>query len=134
MKNIRFISIVLLVFTGVHALAGGYLLIEDPSGASLHIDIEQVDAVAFDDFLIPGIILFLLIGVMSILAAFFVVFRWNGYDGFVILQGVLLFTWIVVQIFLFEQIYYVQYIVAGIALLLVIFGLRLSRALSTNER
>jgi hypothetical protein len=133
MKNIRFISIVLLVFTGLHALAGGYLLMEDPSGASLHIDIEQVDAIAFDDFLIPGITLFLLIGVMSILAAFFVIFRWNGYPGLVVLQGILLFIWIFVQIFLFEQIYYVQYLVAGIALMLVIFGLRLGRMLRADD-
>lgn len=125
MKNIRSLLIILLFFIGLNALTGGALLMMDPSGALMHLSIEQVEPMIFDDFMIPGMLLFFFNGILSSLTGFSVLFHWKHYAELVILQGMILFTWITMQIFFFEQIFYVQYIVAGIGLVFFVFGIRL---------
>jgi hypothetical protein len=59
----RNIFIFLLLFLGVGALGGGALLVISPSGKLLGgLPISILDHSPFKDFLIPGIILFLVLG------------------------------------------------------------------------
>lgn len=130
MKTIRFISIILLLFVGLNALSGGYLLINDPSGSSLGMTIRQIYPSVFDDFLIPGILLFVFIGVACILTAFFVILEWKNYADLVILQGMILSVWIIVELFFFDKVYFLQYIFVGIGLFLFAVGIRIKQILS----
>ena len=118
MKSIRLVSVILLLFVGLNALAGGYLLIRDPSGSMLPITIGQIGPTVFDDFLIPGILLFVFNGIGSVLAAIFVIFKWRNYADLVIMQGMVLVIWIVTELFFFDRIYAFQYLFAGIGLFL----------------
>lgn len=130
MKTIRLLSIISLLFVGLNALAGGYLLMTDPSGSSLGMSINQIYPSIFDDFLIPGILLFVFNGVGSVLTAFFVISEWKNYSGLVIVQGMILFVWIIAELFFFDQIYILQYLFAGIGLFLFAMGIRLKQMIS----
>lgn len=130
MKTIRLLSIILLLFVGLNALGGGYLLIADPSGSLLGMSITQVYPSIFEDFLIPGILLFVFNGVGSILTAFFVIFEWKNYSGLVIIQGMILFVWIVAELFFFDQIHPLQYLFAGIGLFILSMGICLKQMIS----
>jgi len=134
MNAIRYITFALLVLIGLNALVGGYLFIADPSGGLMGMDIKQLDRPVFDDFLIPGILLFVLNGVLSNVTALFVMFRWKGFTALTIVQGIILSGWMIVQIFLFEQIYLIQYIVATIALGIVVCGLWMHQILLNQKR
>lgn len=129
MRNLRYISIFLLFFIGLNALAGGYLLMQDPSGGLLHMSIEQMEPAVFDDFLIPGIILFLLNGVMSVVTAVFVLLRWKGFAGLVIVQGIILSVWMVVQLFFSEKVFPIQFLVLAIGLGILVCGMRMRQLL-----
>ncbi|MDR7127678.1 magnesium-transporting ATPase (P-type) [Algoriphagus sp. 4150] len=66
----RAIFIFLLLFLGVGALGGGALLIISPSGELLGgLPLSILDQSPFNDFLIPGIILFLVLGISPCLLA-----------------------------------------------------------------
>jgi hypothetical protein len=134
MKTLRYLTIFLLFFIGLNALAGGYLLIDDPSGASLHLSIEQVEPATFDNFLVPGILLFVLNGLLSIVTALYVIFRWKGFAAMVFLQGMILTVWMIFQIYYSEQIYLIQYLITAIGAGLVVIAIRFWQLLSDQKQ
>lgn len=58
-----------LIFQGLSGLAGGFGLIADPTGASIGLPIEWLEGSPFGDYLIPGVILFVVLGIFPLLAA-----------------------------------------------------------------
>jgi hypothetical protein len=54
----------LLGFLGIGAIGGGLVLIIDPSGELLGLPSNAFKNMPFDDFLIPGIILFTVLGII----------------------------------------------------------------------
>jgi hypothetical protein len=58
-----------LVLLGVAAIYGGGALVVDPSGTSLQLPLTYLDGSPFRDYLIPGIILLLVLGVAPLVAA-----------------------------------------------------------------
>ena len=66
----RNILIGLLAFLGVGAIFGGAVLIISPSGKLIGMPLSMVGKSPFDNFLIPAIILFLVLGLIPILLVF----------------------------------------------------------------
>jgi hypothetical protein len=63
----RNILISLLLFLGLSAMGGGSLLIISPSGKLLGgLPLSILEHSPFSDFLIPGIILFLILGLQAV--------------------------------------------------------------------
>jgi hypothetical protein len=58
--------LVLLAFLGIGALGGGAFLVIDPSGASMQWSLEALNGSPFQNYLIPGLLLFTVFGVGSI--------------------------------------------------------------------
>jgi hypothetical protein len=73
----RITLLVVLGYEGLGALLGGSLLVAKPDGRSMDIPVSVLHG-AFQDFLIPGVILFAL-GVLNV-AAFFAVLRRSRTD------------------------------------------------------
>ena len=63
----RNILIFLLGFLGLGALGGGGVLILSPSGEMMGMPVKMIQSSPFSNFLIPGIILFVVLGWMPIL-------------------------------------------------------------------
>jgi hypothetical protein len=102
---VKVICIILLLFNGIGALYGGFLLITDPSGSKLQMPLSYLEHSPFQDYLIPGIVLFIVNGIFSFITVVAVFLR-NPYSHWlVILQGILLSGWITMQI-LFVQFFY----------------------------
>lgn len=59
----------------------------------------------FSNYLIPGIILFVFNGLLSLVAAIFAVIRHRLYPHFVIFQGIVLVIWLTVQILMIQLFY-----------------------------
>lgn len=100
MKNFLEIKILIacIIFQALSGLAGGIGLILDPTGASLGIPQEWLSNSPFNDYLIPGIILFTVLGIFP---AFVSVGLWKekywGWLGSLSL-GTALLIWIIVEI------------------------------------
>lgn len=105
------VLIILHVVLGVGAIGGGLTLVADPSGGRMGMPLTMLDATPFASFLVPGLILFLVLGVAPVLTALALWFRpdvatFSAMEAQVKLHvallasvavGVALVIWIVVQ-------------------------------------
>ena len=57
---------VLLTFTGVSALFGGIGLITEPNGNQMQITVSMLQGSPFTSYLIPGLILFVILGIFPL--------------------------------------------------------------------
>ena len=78
-KTARKIHLSLLVFLGLSAIGGGCALIISPSGKLLGgLPLSILKDSPFDDFLIPGMILFLVLGVFPIFIVYALIKKTNS--------------------------------------------------------
>jgi len=63
-------SIALMLFLAVGAIAGGYGILSDPSGAFLRMSARDLAGSPFPNFLIPGIFLLVVFGFGPVVGAF----------------------------------------------------------------
>lgn len=96
-----------------------------PDGSDLHVPIDLLKSSPFNDFLIPGIVLFIFNGVGSFLALLAVLLNLKKNYLFVIVQGIVLCGWIVIQIILIKQFMILHYIMFCTGLLLIAVGILL---------
>jgi len=110
-------SIFLLFFTGITALIGGGMLIYDTSGKPLKMGTVILANSPFDTFLIPGLVLFLFIGVSCIVTAFLIIADKPYSMRLLFGQGIVMLGWIIVQLLLIKQFHLLQllYLFIGIA-------------------
>ncbi len=137
MKNqtaLRAFIITLLLLNGIPALIAGSSLIADPSGRSLKMDVGLLEFTPFQDFLVPGIILFALNGLGSIVTLIFLLRKKKYYPFAVTAQGVILTGWITFQVVMIRDSSWLQlmYGFAGLALLSA--GMSLENIMLRNEK
>ncbi|MFS0782570.1 hypothetical protein [Bacillus sp. 1P06AnD] len=114
-RIVKWITGLLLAFTGIGAVGAGFGFIADPTGESVGMRIDILPAAIFSDFLIPGIVLMIVIG-FGHLTALFLLLKNNCWFA-VILAGLLLTIWIVVQIGMIGFLSMLQPIFLAIGLL-----------------
>jgi hypothetical protein len=116
MKTImRFLTIFILFFCAVSALFGGGAFIIKPSGELLQIPASYLEHSPFNNFLVPGIVLFSFVGISSIVVAIIVMTKRKYSPLALVYQGCVLIIWIVVQLIMIRSFNFLQavYFVAG---------------------
>ena len=101
----RILVALLLLFNGIGALYGSFSLISDPTGAKLQLPLSYLVPTPFNNYLIPGIILLCVNGFFSFLTLAFLLAKHRRAPELVIVQGILLSGWIIVQIILLQMFY-----------------------------
>ena len=89
----------LLLFVGIAAVAGGLGVILDPSGESLGVSVDLLINSPFKNFLIPGIVLFTIIGLTNLLVSFLTFKQHLLSGGATIVLGFIMIIWIVLQVY-----------------------------------
>jgi uncharacterized BrkB/YihY/UPF0761 family membrane protein len=94
----RYILLVLLIAQGLSGVVGGIFFIIDPSGNLINIPIEWLNGSPFNNYLIPGIILFIILGLFPLFVMLQVWKRsiWSKYTPLSI--GIALIIWIIAEI------------------------------------
>lgn len=72
-----YVLIVLQTLLGIGALAGGFGFIMSPSGDALGIPVSVLKYSPFSNFLIPGIILFIMLGVFPLIVMTALAKEWS---------------------------------------------------------
>lgn len=118
-RNIKLMSVLLLSFIGFTALYGGWALMIDPSGEYLHIPVDKLKFSPFDDYFIPGAILFVVIGIGSLLLLPVVLKGMRKADRLLILAGMAMSGFIIVQMVMMMEVnwLHVLYLTAGVVLI-----------------
>ncbi|MGC9342287.1 MAG: hypothetical protein ACP5E3_06280 [Bacteroidales bacterium] len=101
MKNTKFFIILLIIiefFNGLSGLAGGFGLISDPTAASLGMELSWLEGTPFRNFLIPGIVLFVINGIGNSVAAILSIRKTRYFEMTGIVLGVVMMTWIISQV------------------------------------
>lgn len=113
------------VLLGIGALFGGGGMIIDPTGAFIQMPISLLNETPFTSFLIPGIILFVILGILPLITAFGLITKrtWRLAEtlnvfpnhhwswSYSLYIGFLLIGWITIQ----------MYLINGVGLLHVIY-------------
>jgi hypothetical protein len=92
------ILLLLLLVQGLGGLAGGLSLTVKPDGSIMQMDTSLLDGSPFHDFLIPGLILMLVLGMLPLaaLVGLWLGRGWAWYAAFVVGCGLMI--WILVEI------------------------------------
>jgi hypothetical protein len=104
-NNSRIIAICLLIFNAISALGGGFMLIIDPTGQLIELPISFLDNTPFQNYFIPGVILFIFNGLMSLVIAVLAFLKFKYYPHLFVVQGVILSVWLSVQIILIQTFF-----------------------------
>jgi hypothetical protein len=93
------ILIALLLFLAVGAIAGGSVILSDPSGAFAQMSPRDLAGSPFPNFLIPGLVLLIVLGFGSALAAL-LLWKLPGRISWTFAAGIstALLIWIAVQV------------------------------------
>jgi len=125
-SKLRIASIFLLLVIGFAAIYGGWMLIVDPSGQKLQIPLDPLEKTPFNNYMIPGVVLFVVIGIFSLLTVIFTIIKIKYYAWLIILQGCFLIGWLTIEL-LFNKDFFspvLHYPLYAIGILLLIIGCR----------
>jgi hypothetical protein len=90
--------IVAVLFQGLSGVGGGVALLADPTGGLIGMPVSMLARSPFDDFLLPGLILLLVLGVVPLCVSWGLWRRrpwaWRGS----VFVGAALVIWIAVQV------------------------------------
>lgn len=96
----RTLILVLLALESISAIAGGAMLMLDPSGGRIGLPLAFLKGTPFAHYFIPGLFLFLCNGVLGLIT---VVFTWKNapiHPQLLFLQGSVLLGWLGIQLWL----------------------------------
>jgi hypothetical protein len=117
-----------LFIVSLNALAAGYSFITDPSGKGLGITTNYLRPSApFDNYLIPGIVLFVVIGIASSIIAVLAMAKKGHYPFLILTQGCVLVAWIVIQLMMVTTFHPLHLIIGLIGFTLIAFGWLINR-------
>ena len=127
-ERARTTALVLLFFLGLSALPPAVLMIMDPSGSSMGLPLELLEHTPFGDFLIPGLILGLFNGVLSLVFALLVIRKHRLQSILVLVQGLVLIIWLTTEVLM--GIFYLALTLPYYLLALLLLGCGLLMRLS----
>lgn len=127
----------IIFFQSLSGLFGGFSLIAEPSGASLRMPLDFLEGTPFNTYFIPGMILFLLLGVLPGITFIGLIgrkhWRWaqqiNTHRNkhwswtFSIYTSIILILWIDFQIMLIGYENFIQTLYALVGAAILIFAL-----------
>jgi hypothetical protein len=120
---IKIITALLLLFNAIGALYGGYQLIRNPDGSSMQLSPDLLTHTWFSSYAIPGMILFIGNGLLSLYALAALLFMSKHHGLVIMLQGIILTGWILIQLLLIQTLSYWQLLLGLIGLSLIISGI-----------
>ena len=136
-KTARNVLLFLLILLGLGALYGGGTLIISPSGELLGMPLSMLDPSPFNNFLIPGIILFAFLGVVPIGVTFALIKKpeykfaelFNSFNDiywawtYTIYIGFALIIWIQVEMVLINSVHWSHTLYMFWALIIIFLAL-----------
>ncbi len=96
-KIIRYALVVLQIFIGITAVLGGIGLVSDPSGAKMNVPLELLKNSPFANYLIPGLVLLLVIGVGHVVVGIIAFLRHRYSGNMAILFGAFLALYMITK-------------------------------------
>ena len=128
MNNLlRISAILLLLFNGIGALYGGWSLISHPDGSGMGMPLSMLQHSPFQDYYIPGWILLICNGLFSMSILALLLTGDDRYNRLLVLQGIILLGWLLVQVIMIQTFVMLQLICAIVGCCMILTGWLSSR-------
>lgn len=128
-----YLLMVLIAFQIISAIPAGWAMITDPSGMKLGIPLDVLEFSPFPDFLIPGLFLFVFLGLLPVFILYGLITRkdlkWaqpiNLYKNqhwsltFAYYLGLLLVLWINMQLLFIQKYFFLQVVFSLLGIIMV---------------
>jgi len=105
----KIVLVILTSIVAVTAIAGGFLLIMDPSGTSSHLATAALRNSPFKDYQVPGILLLTIVGGINGIALFCQLAGTKGRAAWTMAGATVLLVWTVVQMLIFAATSWLQF-------------------------
>jgi hypothetical protein len=112
----------LQIFIGIGGVPAGLIFITDPSGSGMGFSPELLEGTPFPNYLLPGVFLFAVNGVASLVGGVLSLVRQRYAGAVAMALGALLIGWIVVQVALIGLVHWLQPLYFGLGVVEVVLG------------
>jgi hypothetical protein len=121
-------------FNAISAMAGGGALAIWPDGSVLRAPLSMLSGTPFNDFLVPGLVLFAMVGVTNMVAAMLAFNREEGAEVPSFFAGLATVGWIIGELFVLRLFsgFQVVYLLTGLLLMADAGWIRRARPRSTT--
>jgi uncharacterized membrane protein (UPF0136 family) len=117
---------ILLAFIAINAFGGGSYGMMSPK----ELPKEWLVGSPFDSFFVPSLILFVVVGGSHVTAAYYVLRNKNGGYNAALWAGLILLVWILVQVAIIGFVSFLQPLMAGLAVVVLVMTTQLKHRLS----
>jgi hypothetical protein len=121
MKALLFI---LISFVAITAFICGLIMVSNPDGKAMGLDLALLKETPFKNFLLPGMFL-TIVGIVNLIAVFFNIKRHNTRYNWALAGGIMICGWIVVQMILIQMFFWLQFLYLAIGLLIILVAYEL---------
>lgn len=125
MKAARIVAIAALVFLGLSSTVGAIPLLMHPAGEPWAMPQRLLRHSPFRSYLIPGIILLMANGLLSLWVCWLTLHKYPGYGWWVTGQGCVLAGWLIAEMAMLKLVVWPHYFYGAVALVLVVAGIAL---------
>ncbi len=116
---------ILVSFAAITAIFSGILLMIDPGGGLLNLNIGLLEHTPFKTFKIPGFFLISVVGGVNLTAVFLNILRHSKRYDWAMAGGIVLCGWIIIQISWLHTAHWLHFIFLGIGLLIILVAYQL---------
>jgi hypothetical protein len=125
-KTYQILACILLFFNGAGAVYGGSHLVAFPDGSSLHLPAEFLKHSPFENYFIPGLVLFIALGLFSFFIFAAMLFSLPNAPVLTTIEGIIVTGWILIQLLMVREFSYLQAVFVITGLLMIYLGRKLS--------
>jgi len=118
----------LQTFIGVGALAGGLMLMLEPSGSGMGFPVELLQGSPFPDYRIPGVFLFTVNGLGSLVGAGLSFARHRHAGEAAAILGGILMAWIAIQVAIIGSLHWLHMLYFALGFVELALGLVIRRS------
>jgi hypothetical protein len=127
MKEARIVAIVALVFLFLSGVVGAIPLIVNPGGEPWSMPQSLLKYSPFRSYLVPGIILLIANGLLTLWVLWMTVSRRPRFGWWVFVQGIVLLGWLIVEVALLRLVVWPHYMYGAVAIVLATSGIVIVR-------
>jgi len=125
-------AVAALTFLALSGVVGAVPLLIHPADEPWAMPQSLLRHSPFHSYLIPGLILLLANGLLSLWVLWLTLRRRPGYGWWVAAQGCVLLGWLVVEVLMLRLVVWPHYLYGAVGLVLVVGGTALSRDAATR--
>ena len=133
-KLIRYALGILQIFVGITAVLGGFGLVSDPSGSKMNVPLELLKNSPFTNYLIPGLVLLIVIGVGHVFAGIVTFLRHRYAGNISVFFGAFLALYLIIEVWFLGLVNFSQPLYFILGAVELIFGLKLSKGGKTDHQ